>query len=160
MIIKHGDILSLTKGIIVHGCNAQGKYQSGVAGQIREKYPAAYEAYYNTYIAQGHKLELGQIIPVWVTEDLCIINAITQQFYGRDGKRYVSYDAVASAFASVVEYWCDYMCDNDAEETLIHFPQIGAGLGGGDWNQIQSIIEQALFDHMKNIPGVLWIYEK
>ena len=32
---KKGDLLSVTKGIIAHGCNAQGVMGSGVALQIK-----------------------------------------------------------------------------------------------------------------------------
>ena len=43
MKIKHGDILSVANGIIVHQVNAQGVMGSGLAKQIREKYPMAFD---------------------------------------------------------------------------------------------------------------------
>lgn len=152
--IKHGDILSVTEGIIVHGCNAQGKYQSGIAGLIRAKYPQAYEAYYQTYLDQQCSLNLGQIIPCWISPELIIINAITQKYYGRDGKRYVNYDAVEECFEKVAAF----VIDHNLRESTINFPQIGAGLGGGDWNKLLPRIEQGLFDHMIYLKRTLWIY--
>ena len=35
----------------------------------------------------------------------------------------------------------------------IHYPKIGAGLGGGDWNTINNIICEELKDHEHN----LWV---
>lgn len=151
MIIKHGNILSVQEGFIVHGCNAQGVMGGGVAWQIRQMYPTAYEAYRKAYVTQG--LQLGQIIPVWVTNELCIVNAITQEYFGNDGKRYVDYDAVRLAFQRTATYRMTY--SSLLHDTTIHYPQIGAGLGGGDWNTIQSVINQALPDP---VPSTLWLY--
>ena len=39
MEIINGDVLSTTCIYIAHQCNAMGKMNSGVAKQIREKYP-------------------------------------------------------------------------------------------------------------------------
>lgn len=41
---KYGDLLS-SKGIIVHGVNSQGVMGSGVAKQIKDKWPEAYGSY-------------------------------------------------------------------------------------------------------------------
>ena len=45
MKIKYTNILDETKGIIVHGINAQGKMNFALAKQIREKYPQVYIDY-------------------------------------------------------------------------------------------------------------------
>jgi len=130
-----GDLFSTHCKVIVHGCNAQGLMGSGVAKIIRERYPEAYETYRREY----ENLELGLVIPA-KSNGKIILNAITQKYYGRDGKRYVSYDAVAESF-SKINQWC-----HKKEHTEIAIPQIGAGLGGGDWNVISAIIESELKD--------------
>ena len=62
--VIHKDITSVTSGIILHGTNAQKTYRSGVAGAIRNKWPAAYEAY-----MQGSS-NLGSVSYCEVEKDL------------------------------------------------------------------------------------------
>ncbi len=139
-----GDLFTTKIEVIVHGCNAQGVMGSGVAKTIREKYPKAYDRYRKEHeLNKG--LKLGEIIAVPCGDRVndrenykVIINAITQDFYGRDGQRYVSYDAVADAMERINRMSDIYGI------TEIAMPQIGAGLGGGDWNVIESIIESEL----------------
>ena len=42
---KNGDLLNVTEGIILHGCNGQGVMGAGVAKAIKMKYPEAFTAY-------------------------------------------------------------------------------------------------------------------
>jgi O-acetyl-ADP-ribose deacetylase (regulator of RNase III) len=129
-----GNIFDFVKpnDAIVHGCNAQGVMGSGIALEVKQRYPGAFNAYVNHHLVHG--LTLGDAIPYFDPKDkFWIINAVTQEFFGRDGKRYVSYDAVADAFKRIRDA-------NQHFDRLL-FPLIGAGLGGGDWTVIQSIIE-------------------
>lgn len=148
-----GDLFSTNITSIVHGCNAQGVMGSGVAKIIREKYPKAYDRYRKEYELHNH-LRLGHVIPVPCGDKVndpdnfkIIINAITQEFYGRDGKRYVSYDAVADSMNIINKFFEVYGI------TEVAMPKIGAGLGGGDWNVIEAIIESEL----KNVKA--FVYE-
>jgi O-acetyl-ADP-ribose deacetylase (regulator of RNase III) len=132
-----GDLFSTHIRTIVHGCNAQGVMGSGVAKIVREQYPEAYLAYRKVYESATDKhlssLPLGA---VYYSESRgkIILHAITQKFYGRDNRRYVSYDAISEAMKRI----------NSMEITEIAMPQIGAGLGGGDWTVISAIIESEL----------------
>lgn len=151
-LVNVGDILSVTKGIIVHGCNAQGVMGSGIALQIRNKYPAAYEAYHKEHLQNG--LRLGDVIWAQVTDDLIIGNAITQDKYGRDSNtRYVSHRAIQMAFESVMVTACTLGMD-------VHYPLIGAGLANGDWAIISEIIDDQ-FRHYGDdkIKRTLWIQD-
>ena len=141
--------------IIVHGCNAHGVMGSGVALEVKNKWPKAYEEYY-LYIRdfKGPKQELlGKIIPYVVDgEDLLIANAITQLDYGRGGTRYVSYNAINTAFESIAKIASGF------KSVGIHYPLIGAGLGGGDWAIISDIIDINM-DRFPDLDHYLWILE-
>ncbi len=139
MIINPGNVFDAflyPNTVVVHGCNAQGVMGSGVAKVVRNDFPGAYYEYIRHHEEFG--LALGEIIPVPVLPNRWIINAITQEFYGRDGKRYVDYKAVGKAFRSVKVF----AQDNGIES--VNYPKIGAGLGGGDWNTIAEIIDLEL----------------
>lgn len=150
---RKGNLLDVTEGIIVHGCNARGVMGSGVAKAIRDKYPACYTLYNDEYASRG--LLLGDIIwwcydndhKIPVSKLLYIANGITQEFYGKDGKRHVNYVAVGSVFKEVFRQ--AYACNLD-----VHFPKIGAGLGGGDWNIIEQIINDA--DNYNRVNKICW----
>lgn len=138
-----GDLLT-AKGIIVHGCNAQGVMGSGVALAIKNKWPEVFRAYKIHEDKAG--LALGTISWVPVAEDVIVVNGITQEFYGRDGKHYVDEEAVRGVFQRVRKLAVQV-------KMSVNFPLIGCGLGGGDWTVISKIIEEEL-------PGIekfLWI---
>lgn len=150
MIEQTGDLLAVNRGIIVHGCNAQGVMGSGVAKAIRDRYPFAYDLYRAAYEKKG--LRVGQVVWATVSKDeprLAIANAITQEFYGRDpARRYVDYDGVRAAFHVVGDIARKH-------QLPVHYPKIGAGLGNGDWNLIEEIIDTALV----GVEHTLWIPE-
>lgn len=145
IIRKQGSLLD-AKGIIVHGCNAQGVMGSGVALAIKNKWPNVYEQYRQEWATGGWRVGDAQLIEN-VTEGVHVVNAITQEFYGREPCRYVSYDGVAMAFSNIRH-------DARTLKCPVNFPLIGAGLGGGDWEIISTIIDRTLGD---DIEKVLWV---
>ena|SRR5271157_1784880 len=151
--VRFGNILDVTDGIIMHGCNAQGVMGSGIALQIKNKYPECFKTYTKALIsfARVGINPMGMIIPYYVTPKLAIFNAITQEGFGRADKRYVSYDAVLKVFEQAVNL-------ARQQHMHVHYPQIGAGLGRGDWSIISDIIETA-FQPYPDIERTLWIYE-
>lgn len=142
-----GDLVEVNEGIIVHGCNAQGKMNSGVAKAIRAKFPFAYQCYMRAHETKG--LRPGQVVWAKISEDpkLAVANGITQKFYGRNPNvRYVDYDAVRSVFKQVA----DVARRNNLP---VHYPKIGAGLGNGDWGLIETIINEELV----GVAHTLWV---
>lgn len=125
-----GDLFQCSETIICHGCNARGKMGSGVAKIIREKYPEAYEYYNHIHLKYG--LILGEIYPI-ESNGKIIVNAITQQNYGYDGKLYTSYTAIENCIKQMSEKY---------DRQRIAMPMIGSGLGGGDWHIISELIEE------------------
>jgi O-acetyl-ADP-ribose deacetylase (regulator of RNase III) len=74
---------------------------------------------------------------------MIVVNGITQDMYGRNGKQYVDYDAVREVFNSTVDMCWQLYQDYENGETMdIAIPKIGAGLGGGDWKVIEEIIDE------------------
>jgi len=149
-----GDLLeNVTKdAIIVHGCNAQGVMGGGIALQVKNKYPKAYEGYCD-FLRRAEtefgmtrtEQALGGVMTVYVGSNLYIANAITQDRFGTKS-RHVNYEAIARAFEIVAK-------TSDKLNLPIHYPMIGAGLAGGNWNIISTIIEETLigYDH------TLWV---
>lgn len=161
--IKFGNIVDVTSGIIVHGCNAQGVMGSGVAGELRGKYPQIFSDYRAAYerADKTSGFYMGEVILTEISENLIIANAITQFYFGKDGVKYVSYEAIQKAFRQIVTAVHEQSLAQETEgqqEIEIHYPMIGAGLGGGDWSVISQIIDQE-FEPYPLIKRTLWILE-
>lgn len=139
---KKEDIFTVNEGYIVHGCNAQGVMGSGIAALVKQNYPYAFEAYKNS----GHLLGTNSY---YIEDGLCIVNAVTQEYYGRDGKRYTDYEAVRNCFRDLR----GFANRHPALPKIVNFPLIGCGLGGGDWAIVEAIIDEELDDSFTKI---LW----
>jgi O-acetyl-ADP-ribose deacetylase (regulator of RNase III) len=135
-----GDIFKSKIMTLVHGCNAQGKFNKGVAKRVREVYPDAYKEYMNAF-AKG-ELSLGAV--VWAAQhERLIANAITQHKYDKEktGGLFVSYDGLRQCFRSI-----NADISALATDPRICLPLIGTGYGGGSWDEISAIIEEECTD--------------
>ena len=136
--IIHGDILNETFGIIVHGVNAQGKMNSGFAKSLCNKYPIVYHDYINWFDDLKGNIKPGDAIMTSITPKLKIVSGVTQQYYGRDPNVvYVNYAAIETIFQRVSDY-------SLRTRLPVKFPMIGCGLGGGQWVEVEKIIEKAM----------------
>ncbi|APC44464.1 hypothetical protein [Pseudoalteromonas phage PH357] len=151
-IVKGDAITALLNGDIdylVHQTNAVGGFGSGIAGQIRKRIPQAYQAYkdnYDFWINQGYdNIPLGNI-----STGGNVIHLHSQLNYGRSGKRYTNYGAMANGFNYLPEVLYDM--DESPEDIVIGLPYLmGCGLGGGDWNIVYELIEQCLAPNVKEV---------
>jgi len=137
-----GDLLKITKGIIGHQVNCQGKMRAGLAGKIAKRYPAALQGYLDYLKVTEPAHALGNFVGKKVTTDLVVMHLFGQLNYGRsDGRCYTDYTALRMIANGL-----------KARGVLIHLPvQMGCGLGGGDWDTVQEIFADV---------GVIWVAGK
>ena len=145
----NGDLFSTEYRHILHACNSKGVMGSGVAKTVRARYPKAYEEY-TLWCSRGFRLGTSLLVDCG---DKTIINAVTQQNYGKVAEqtgpnpvRYISYDAVAEIFTELEQL---------IPNATIAMPQIGASLGGGDWSVIAAIIESSC----RTIQPIVYCYQ-
>lgn len=139
--IIEGNLMDTKAKYICHQVNCQGKMGSGVAAQIREKFPKAY-AEYNALCSSMKNKEvlLGEVQAVHCkrgADDVVICNLFGQLNYGYNGKMFTSYEA----FQKCVDWLNRYVPDG---ETVAMPFRIGCGLGGADWHLISKMIERGL----------------
>jgi len=135
--IQKADLLE-TKGLLLHGCNAQGVMGSGVAKLIKQRWPQVFEEYAAFCRSTTVQQRLGQVIFTKSVQGVVIGNCITQEIYGKDGAKYASYDLVDATMERVGKYM------NDHGIKSVHLPKIGCGLGGLHWPAVQAILEHRL----------------
>lgn len=133
-----GDLLELfEKGEvnhILHCCNCQGVWGSGIALQIKKKYPGAYRTYKQH--EKNFGLKLGTESMYSHSWEQAIFNLHAQEFYGRTkGKRYVDYNALKRCLLAVKI--------NVFKEEKIGIPyKMASDRAGGDWSVVESIIDE------------------
>ena len=142
LIRAKGNLIDMAEqgqfNIIVHGCNCQNTMGSGIAKELRARYPGVYEAdtlagktwqtpvaklgNFSTYAALG---KLGN--------PFIVINAYTQLHYlprGVDHFEYESFYVILRKLEHIVN-----------ENVSIGFPYIGMGLAGGNSAVILDMLE-------------------
>lgn len=142
-----GNLLDSNCDYICHQVNCQGVMGSGIAKQIRERWPVVFSSY-RAYCDRHMRDELlGEIWGVHVSDDQWVVNMFAQDNFGYDGRRFTSYDAFATCLTK--------MRDRLSKDKTIGFPKnIGCGLGGGSWKVISALIGEILGDEYE-----VYIYE-
>ncbi|WP_407569017.1 Appr-1-p processing protein [Deinococcus altitudinis] len=131
--------------ILVHVCNDIGAWGRGFVLGLSQRFPEP-ERLYKAWVAgqEDTPFELGQVQFVAVSPDLSVANLIGQHDIARKGRQAeappVRYEAIREGLARV---------RNEAQQqrASVHMPRIGAGLAGGDWAVIETIIEEELSAH-------------
>lgn len=150
---RTGNLLESDCDYICHQVNCQGVMGSGIAKQIRDKWPEVYKYYRDRYerthgiISSRNFLGSIDIVPLYGSGKH-VINIYSQDDYGCDGSRFTSYDAFTDALHEIKRR-TPFRC-------TIGFPKnIGCGLGGGNWRVIQALIEETFDSPYRDV----YIYE-
>jgi len=129
--------------LICHVCNDMGGWGSGFVLAISRKWKGP-ERRYRALYTEVRQTQESRSIPLGVTQyikvehNITVVNMIAQhQTWAEDGIPPIRYDAVERCLASVAQYAAK-------GRRSVHAPRFGAGLAGGDWSIIESIIKREL----------------
>lgn len=142
--------------VIVHGCNCLCTMGSGIAKQIKDRYPKAYLT--DQMTEKGDMDKLGKFTQAYISGfrqnkdknlkswhyNFTIINAYTQYGFHPREKVNADYTAIANVFKQIKMLY-DM---NPQAPCRIGIPKIGAGLAGGDWAIIENIIDDIGFSDL------------
>lgn len=134
-----GDIFDFAQAgefdIVVHGCNCMCTMGSGIAKQVRDKYPEAYRVDQDTEPGSIHKL--GNFTKTTVARNgpmFSIVNAYTQYEYNRRGETQDRFEY--ASFEIILRKLAHLYGSKD-----FGFPMIGMGLAGGNKQRIMGLLE-------------------
>lgn len=126
--------------ILVHGCNCQNTMGSGIAKEIRARYPEAYvvDTEYHKALAfiYGEPFvfeKLGNYTQCMPDKKFTIVNAYTQVNYLPRGIDHFEYESFKIILCKLSARFPD---------SRFGFPYIGMGLAGGDSDRIFDILEE------------------
>lgn len=146
-----GDLILLAKAgkfdMITHGCNCFYTMGAGIAVSMKEHFDCD-RFKMEAFIYRGDINKLGTIdyklIDLFLNDKsnkLIVINSYTQYKYGSNhmggDKNPVDYEAITLCMRKINHRFAG---------GHIGLPKIGAGLAGGDWNRIKTIIQEELRD--------------
>ena len=143
MKIVKGDLIKLALeghfDVICHGANCFRTMGKGIASQIKQVFPEAYEVDRETRTGDASKLGYFTCATIKRPKgSITVVNAYTQYRYNpRYGmnKQMVDYKAVQNVFRRIKETF---------HGLRIGYPLIGCGLGGADWDRVSKIIDREL----------------
>lgn len=146
-LVLQGDAIAIfdryeNETVLLHGCNSQTKMFKGFADSLRKKWNGVYEADLNFHLPIGRK-RLGNYSYYRVNDKKTIINCYIQEFYGSDGKKYMSYDALDEVLSKLSK--------RIKKDTTIIYPKIGSDLAGGNWSIINGFMCEYFKNHDRHI---------
>ena len=128
--------------LIVHCVNCQGVMGSGIAKQIKKKWPIVFSEY-QKYCNRTNKLELmGLAQYVKISPDLYVVNLFGQYstgllYVGDVAVIPADYRAVKIGFANIKLRLLDKKI-----AYALNMPRICCGLAHGEWAEIEKIINE------------------
>lgn len=147
--IVKGDVLSADADVIVHQVNCRAKMGSGVAKQVRERFPIVYKEYMSLCDSYKDKDKLlGVVQYVDIGDGRTVANMFAQLDYGYDGGVYTNTQAFAKCLDSISKHF-------DGKNVAIPY-KIGCCRGGANWDEIFSLISTKL----RNCKVTLYLYKE
>jgi len=137
--IVDGDILKAKEDILAHQTNCQGVMGSGIAKQIKDKYPEVFEQY-RKFFVNNKFTALGKCQIVKAEEGKYVANLFGQYKYGTD-KQHTDYKALEEALFSLK------VSAKDNNKSVAIPYNIGCCRGGGSWEVVYKIIEEVFSDY-------------
>lgn len=135
--------------VIVHCCNNIGAWGAGFTGALDKVYPEAGVRFRKwtspepAFSDPPYVLGAVQIIPTR-RKQVFICNLVGQNgIRGPKNPTPIDYEAIKNGFSELLEF---LRCYADRTSSIIHMPRLGAGLAGGDWNQIEILVQQEFVD--------------
>jgi O-acetyl-ADP-ribose deacetylase (regulator of RNase III) len=136
--IVEGNILDANEDIIAHQVNCQKVMGSGLAKQIRNKYPQVFTEY--KWVLDNFGSQLGHCQLVSCNDSKTIANLFSQDRYGTD-RRYTDYDYLKQSLQQLLRM------ANENEFSIAIPYNLGCGLAGGNWDIVYKIIEDVFQDY-------------
>ena len=137
--IIDGNLFNSKANIICHQTNTYGIMGSGVAAEVKKRYPKVFNSYRKDF--ENGLLKLGYVNFTTAKQNQVIANMCGQDKFGYDGKQYTDYEAFRECCQTIVK-----LCRIIKSNTVAMPYKIGSDRGGADWDKIMDILLEEFTD--------------
>lgn len=130
-------VLDNSNCILIHVCNDVGHMNSGIAKEVRERIPEAFNSYSELF--KNNTNPIGVI-----SYKNNVVNMVCQhKYYGCDGvyehKKFINYGALSDCLSQVA-----LICESNNINTVCLPYKMGANRAGGDWYVVLELVQYYL----------------
>lgn len=129
--------------IITHCCNNIGAWGAGFVVALSKRWGRPEAEYKRWFAEHGNEkfaamLGATQLVPVM--HNVWVANIIGQDGIrpSKDGTPPIRYEALTYGFNIIGKF----AVEHPEREVSVHMPRIGCGLAGGNWDQIEPLLEE------------------
>jgi O-acetyl-ADP-ribose deacetylase (regulator of RNase III) len=120
--------------VIMHCCNDIGKWGKGFVLSISRRWKQP-----ELEFKKASPMKLGDFQLIKVEENIYVANLIGQHgIYPVNGTQPIRYKALENAMSEMI------IQAMKLQDLTIHAPRLGCGLAGGDWSEIEKIINNVI----------------
>lgn len=154
--ITKGNLLEQNLFLCGHVTNCMGVFGSGVALQVKQKYPKAYDDYIEFAQKTPAQQRLGQVnFSAQQNKGIMYIANMHAQFNYGYGQRHLNYESFYKCLEQIRDFCAKSSGVSGLRQYGIGFPyRIGSDRAGGDWEIVSKMIERIFFEC--DYPVVLW----
>lgn len=157
----NGNVLDLPsegQKFLCHCCNDIGVMGAGVALTISKKWPQVkqdYVKWYKDKVWKEKPFALGQyqLVVVDRKKEIVVVNLIGQEGIGFRNGPPIRYEAIKQGFEDLSRSILAGCFPNAS----VHMPRIGCGLAGGEWEKIETIIQETFC--VAGVPVTVYDYQ-
>lgn len=125
--------------VIVHVCNDVGGWGQGFVMALSANWSEPEHEYRRWSKRRSNPpFKLGHVQFVEVEKQMWVANLIGQHdIRGRAGRVPVRYEAIREGLERVADFALEH-------SATVHMPRIGCGLAGGQWDDVEQIVDEQL----------------
>lgn len=133
-LVHDDSIFEANADVIVNPVNTEGVMGKGLALEFKKRFPDNYKA----YAAHCHEGRLagGSIFATWYSNGPWVVNFATKESWRAPSRLEWIYQGLIALKKFIT----------DRHANVVAIPALGCGLGGLDWQSVQTAIEQVLGD--------------
>lgn len=130
---------------IVHACNSQGVWGSGIAVDFKRLYPQAFEVYHRA--CQGNsKFALGKSWSIWDKTHNVVCLIVSEGY----GKTKSSEEEILKNTEMALRSHLEYVKNNDKNCKEIYSNRFNSGFFAVPWNKTEKVLQKVLKEYNIN----------
>lgn len=153
--VKKGDLFKKAPegAYLLHACNAQGVWGSGIAKDFKKHYVESfkeYEAFCDEQLASSDSVGASGKCFITSEKVICLVTSFDY------GKAKDSVDTIIANTTTAVHSMLQFLTGRGLTEVEIHSPKINSGLFDVPWEDTEATIKSVLSQYSITVNWTVW----